>query len=265
MKTKNKTDNEKPGPEKKMPPIPKHALKEPPRPPSISPRSNNNSRPPGRVITNGTETGHITAHTEHGTINNRPAYCWPPVQLLMNDAGIRERMHVNWIFRRRDPNDPNTFWVVNPGGQREYYWHIVVRTLRNPTNNTVLNRETWGNNLATFYNRVAQRSYRYGMTYIYAGDATPVNEPQYLGDLLTTEDTMRIIIDAHQDLNQHDILHAEENTNILSTYYGPHRVDQVRNFFNPPPPPFIRGRDDLDDNEADDLFQDLHDIEDNNI
>jgi hypothetical protein len=225
-----------------------------------------------KLVSWGTDTGEMLIKAVNKSDPEKPAFAGPFWDLLRNEGTIRKKIGMNHIYDLRHPMDANMSWRKSmhkkDGTAFTLYWPVGIHTTRDPSTNTLENRRKWTMSILKALNKVAKSKFRFPSEFQYGGDITPTNSgSNYLGNYLTTEDTMKVMEGIYQKMTREEICAASE---LLEQYYGPLRVNYVKQWFGYaddtiPSPDSKPHSPDKDHNNSQmdirDMFDDLSDFE----
>jgi len=181
----------------------------------------------------GTVTSQILVRCQNRNNPELPGWLYPFFKMLREEDTLRKQLKVHHIFDLRTPDDPNVHWshmkTKRNGETFVEYWPILIRDVKDPKDNISDNRIRWTKQLVCCVNQVAEKTFLHKSHFAFGSDLTPDNDDLvYLGDYLTTNDVMKVIQLSHENMTFEQIL-ADDT--LLGGYYGPDRLQQVRNWF----------------------------------
>ena len=188
-------------------------------------------RVPDKVLIVGSQTGEFCVFTEKGRSPNESSFIQPAIDLLTANNELKSNLHINGIYTRADPTNPNTpLRYVTKKGSGPFDWQVFVRILNDPLHNTYTNRMQYGELITKWLNMVSEKHYTYKISFVFAGDLTPKTGPLPLGQLITTPHVMDTIINSQVDDNL-TIDKILDDDNLLVQYFGERCVTLVRSYY----------------------------------
>jgi hypothetical protein len=184
--------------------------------------SSSYGKKPCKVNTVGTHDGTIMAFASFASYNGC-AYTTPIYLQLQADAKLRSMTKVTHLANRRSES-PYIHWAQDIVGQQGSFkkkWHMYLRKLKNPEDNTEKLRKEWGTSLAAFFTSFGRR-FEFPVEFEYAGDL----KMTHMIDYLTVEDVFVQIEDVFvpASFNQEEMQKKREwirsNNNLLRVYFG---------------------------------------------
>jgi hypothetical protein len=198
------------------------------------------NRPTGKAFTRAVTTlaCRCGANIFKITFNGKPAYCFPMVQQVNNDANMAA---VNWKIDttkvQRDPKDHNKVLEFlgkkdSDGKQKRSLQNLFIRFPEGEDERTPEWRKKWGELAVSIYNSGPVQSACYGNNTLayYAGDLSPRDETAdrpYLSDFLTIKHTLEALQVAFSARSREDLL---KDNSLLAHFFPQERFEEVRNF-----------------------------------
>ena len=174
-------------------------------------------------------------------------YIRPFIQELQNKPELLEKLKINLVKNRVDPNNPTAellYPAKTPGGFQARD-PVFIAHLKDPKKNTPENREKQVRAICTLNNSKDLQQDGYGNNpgrnnknnlMAFAGDVTPEDlaDAPYLSDFLTVGDVMDFMAEEFLRKDNGDRLSDAElvlNQDLMYTWVNPKIHDMVRNLY----------------------------------
>ena len=192
-------------------------------------------RPDGKSLytTNKTISGEVVGalYKADGT---EPGFSWPVVAEWKRNTRAKTVSHIHGFFPERDLNDPMqcreyTMTKKTTRNKTIATNYLSVYIPEDPARNSLSNRIELGKAHASFYDQVIKRVYPRNKGVAYGGDAHTDRCTIHLGDLLTHEDTVRVMISVFGNLTKEEIVNDRQ---LMTLYFGKTNVDTAMKYFS---------------------------------